>query len=94
MNDIDRLYGNSFLVAQAFKSKLSSWTKISNNDAMGIFKLTNFLKQCLTAMSDICDLQCLNLSEKNQEIVSLLPDYIARHLNGKKIGRASCRERV
>ena len=83
MNDIDRLYGKSFLVAQASKSKLSSWTIISNNDAMGIFKLTNFLKQCLTAMSDICDLQCLNLSEKNQEIVSLLPDYIARHWNGK-----------
>ena len=61
MRDIDKLYGNSFLVAQAFKTKLSSWSRISNNDAMGIFKLTNFLKQCLTAMNDICDLRCLNL---------------------------------
>ena len=52
MTDIDKLYGNNFLVAQAFKSRLSSWSKIDNNDAMGIFKLANFLKQCVTAMNE------------------------------------------
>ena len=83
MADIEKLYGNSFLVAQAFKAKLSSWSKISSTDAMGIFNFTNFLKHCLTAMNDICDLQCLNLSEKNQEMVNLLPDFMARNWNSK-----------
>ena len=34
-------------------------------------------------MNDICDLQCLNLSEKNQEMVNLLPDFMARNWNSK-----------
>ena len=43
-------FGNQFVVANAFRSKLECWPKIQMNDGPGLRRFSDFLDSCKTAM--------------------------------------------
>ena len=81
--DLNQTYGNSYLIAQAYKKKLFTWPKITNRDNVGIKKLANFLKQCLAMREENPHFGFLEECDRNQDIVKNLPDYMALRWNNK-----------
>ena len=49
-NRLTERYGISFLVTEAFRSKLESWPKIGSGDGVGLRKFGDFLQQCLNSI--------------------------------------------
>ncbi|XP_053403187.1 uncharacterized protein LOC128558292 [Mercenaria mercenaria] len=78
---LDERYGNPFVIASAFRDKLESWPKIVPKDASGLLKFSDFLKQCLTAMSSVPSLSVLNDSRENQKMLSKLPEWLVIRWN-------------
>ena len=73
---LEERYGNPFLVSEAFRDKLDDWPKISGNDPKSLRKLTDFLRQCLTAMSHVEELKILNDCRENRKILQKLPEWL------------------
>ena len=69
-------FGNNFSVANAFRQKLHNWPKISGNDAVGLMKLSDFLRQCETAMKANTYLKVLDDCHENHHILKKLPDWL------------------
>ena len=49
MNQLVHRYGNKYVIASAFRSKLYEWPKIGASDSIGLRKLSDFANQCLSA---------------------------------------------
>ncbi|XP_030831163.1 uncharacterized protein LOC105447377 [Strongylocentrotus purpuratus] len=79
-------YGDSFIIANAFRDKLDRWPKISSKDALGLRKLADFLHQCVTAMDRIGNLHHLNDERENQKLLAKLPDWLVVRWSRKVIG--------
>ena len=79
-------YGDSFIIANAFRDKLDRWPKISSKDALGLRKLADFLHQCVTAMDRIGNLHHLNDERENQKLLAKLPDWPVVRWSRKVIG--------
>ena len=79
-------YGSSFLVTEAFRSKLESWPKIGSGDGVGLRKFGDFLQQCLIASRSVKSLSILNDCRENRKMLMKLPDDIvyrwSRRLHG------------
>ena len=73
---LDQRYGDSFVIATAFRDKLEKWPKIASRDGVGLQKFADFLRQCYTAMQAIGNLDVLNDSRENRKILAKLPDWI------------------
>ena len=78
---LDRRYGDSFSVGQAYREKLFSWPKIGSNDSEGIRRFADFLLSCKAAMSVVPGLQSLDSCHENQRIISRLPDWMVSRWN-------------
>lgn len=78
---LDQRYGDPFQVACAFRNKLESWPKLAPKDSHSLLKLSDFLKQCLTAMQTIPSLCVLNDCQENRKILSKLPDWLVSRWN-------------
>ena len=74
-------YGNKFLVANAYRSKLEKWPKIALNDGSGLRKFYDFLEQCKSAMTSISYLTYLNDPKENTLLLQKLPTQIAERWN-------------
>ena len=57
---------NPFLVADAYRKKLTEWPKVPPNDGVSLRKLSDFLLHCQTAMKEIKYVKALNDPEENQ----------------------------
>ena len=58
---LDRRYGDSFIIANAFREKLDTWPKIPARDGEALRKFADFLRQCeRTAMKITGSLHVLN----------------------------------
>ena len=79
-------YGDSFIIANAFRDKLDRWPKISSKDALGLRNLADFLHQCVTAMDRIGNLHHLNDERENQKLLAKLPDWLVVRWSRKVIG--------
>ena len=71
-----RRYGDPFTVANAFRSKLDNWPKISNKDNLALRKYADFLRQCRAAMKSNACLQVLSDPLQNQRMLAKLPDWM------------------
>lgn len=49
---LDQRYGDSFVIANAFRDKLEKWPKISSRDSKALLRFSDFLKQCEIAMEN------------------------------------------
>lgn len=78
---LDERYGEPFIVANAFRSKLDSWPKINVKDAQGLLKYSDFLKQCLSAQQTISSLSILSDSQENRKMLTKLPDWLVSRWN-------------
>ena len=76
MRLIERRYGNDFVIAQAFKSRIQSWSKISGRDAIGLRDFCDFLRQCEVAARTNPSLKVLDDDSQNHIMLSKLPDWL------------------
>ena len=70
---LTKRFGDSFVVATAFRKKLEAWPPISPNDAQGLRKYADFLVQCERAMDKISGLRILNDDQENHKLYLKLP---------------------
>ncbi len=82
---LEERYGNPFVIAKAFRDKLNLWPKIGPKDSIELREFTDFLRGCEAAMVEIKSLQVLNDCNKNQKILSKLPDWLALRWNRQVI---------
>ena len=75
MKLIDKRFGNSFAVAQAFKAKIEEWPKIGPKDSHGLQKFSDFLCQCEVAARSNPSLRVLNDDVQNKVMLQKLPDW-------------------
>ena len=78
---LEERYGDPFIVANAFRSKLDSWPKINVKDSEALLWFSDFLKQCMSAMQTITGLNILNDSQENRKMLSKLPDWLVSRWN-------------
>lgn len=82
---LEERYGSSFIIAKAFRDKLSLWPKIGTKDSAELREFSDFLKGCEAAMWQIRSLQVLNDCSENQRMLSKLPDWLTARWNRKVI---------
>ena len=80
-NLLDERFGDPFVIASAFRDRLEAWPKIQSKDSSGLRKFSDFLKQCLAAMSDITELSILNDCRENRILLLKLPDWLVIRWN-------------
>lgn len=78
---LDERYGDSFVIANAFRTKLDNWPKIQPRDSKGLQRFSDFLKQCHTAMSSIGSLGALDDDRENRKLLMKLPDWLSARWN-------------
>ena len=79
---LDQRYGNTFVIANAFRDKLENWPKIHSRDGIGLRRVGDFLKQCHTAMQSIGSLNILNDDRENRRLLAKLPDWLVTRWGG------------
>ncbi|XP_030611515.1 uncharacterized protein LOC115798709 isoform X1 [Archocentrus centrarchus] len=80
---LEERFGNSFLIAKAFRDKLNAWPKIGSKDSLELQEFVDFLRSCETAVTQINGLEILNDCNENQKILSKLPDWLTSRWNRK-----------
>ena len=73
---LDERFGDSFVIANAFRDKLERWPRIASRDSKALLKFSDFLKQCHAAMTSIGSLGILDDDRENRKIMSKLPDWL------------------
>ncbi len=76
LETLDKRYGSPYIVADAFRERLKRWPKIQPKDGNGLRKLSDFLKQCQSAMQSVPSLEILNDERENEKILEKLPDWL------------------
>ena len=84
---LEKRFGNHFIVADAFRSKLESWPDVKSKDKNGIRSLSDFLQQCVAAAEEISGLEILNDIREIQKIASKLPEWMSNRWNRFVVGR-------
>ena len=67
MATLERRFGDSFVIANAFRDKFESWPEISGRDGTAFRKLADFMAQCAAVMENIESLHILNDKRENQK---------------------------
>lgn len=76
MTVLESRFGNAFIVANAFRSKLDSWPRLGARDSNALLKLADFLRQCDAAMLSLPSLSILNDDQENRKLLHKLPDWL------------------
>ncbi|XP_061793005.1 uncharacterized protein [Nerophis lumbriciformis] len=84
-NTLEERYGSPFVIAKAFRDKLSAWPRIGTKDNVELRAFSDFLKGCEVAMLQIKNLQILNDCYENQRMLSKLPDWLTARWNRKVV---------
>ena len=66
---LQKRYRDLFVVANAFRDKLEAWQKTANRNGLALWKLSDFLCQCDTAMRTIDSLKILNDKRANKKLI-------------------------
>lgn len=82
---LEERYGSSFVIAKAFRDKLSLWPTIGTKDSAELREFSDFLRGCEAAMFQIKGLEVLNDCSENQRMLSKLPDWLTERWNRKVI---------
>ena len=73
---LDARFGDTLVVASAFRDKLVKWPKVAPRDGLALRKLADFLRQCTSAMKFMDCLNVLNDHRENRKILMKLPDWL------------------
>ena len=73
---LDSRFGDSYMLAKAFRDKLEKWPKVAPRDSPALRKFVDFLKQCETGMQSIPSLSILNDDFEHRRILGKLPDWL------------------
>ena len=82
---LEERYGSPFLIAKAFRDKITSWPKIGPKDSIELREFSDFLRSCEAAMTQIKSLAVLNDCGENQRMLNKLPDWLTARWNRKVI---------
>ncbi|CAG2211710.1 unnamed protein product [Mytilus edulis] len=66
---LDQRYGDPFIVGNAFHDRLEKWPKIASRDSLGLRKFSDYIKQCLSALKTIKNLNVLNDDRENRKLL-------------------------
>ena len=72
---LEERYGDPCTIANAFRDKLENWPNVPARDGLALRKLSDFLRQCVLAMSTNSGLNILNDERENKRILLKLPDW-------------------
>ena len=75
---LDERYGDSYIVEDAFRSKLAKWPKVPPMNNKALRQFSDFLRQCLSAIPAIPSLSVLNDVRENQKLQEKLPEWVIR----------------
>ena len=70
---LQRRYGSSFVISEAYREKIANWPKIHTKDGTSLRRFGDFLEQCLIAKSGVKRLQILDDCRENRKILEKLP---------------------
>ena len=73
---LKKRFGSPFIIAEAFRSKLEKWPEVESN--LDLRKLSDFLRQCQSAMKTNTHLGILNDELENKKILKILPNWMIR----------------
>ena len=76
MNVLEKRFGNSYVVSQAFRTKLDEWAAVKSRDCIGLRRLADFLQQCAVAAKEVGGLGILDDAHYLKLIVEKLPDWM------------------
>jgi hypothetical protein len=82
---LDKRYGSSFRISEAYRKKLDEWPKVPPKDGQALRDLSDFLLQCKSNMEAIPELSFLNDKFQKQRLLQLLPDYLISKWNQKVV---------
>ncbi|KAI7805752.1 hypothetical protein IRJ41_018562 [Triplophysa rosa] len=82
---LEERYGSSFVIAKAFRDKLTSWPRIGPKDSAELREFSDFLRGCEATMFQMKNLEVLNDCSENQKMLSKLPDWLTARWNRKVI---------
>nr|XP_054775363.1 uncharacterized protein LOC129283739 [Lytechinus pictus] len=74
--ELDKRYGDTFVLSNAFRDKLDAWPKIGARDSDGLRRYGDFLRQCLAASQVVHHLNHLDDERENRKLLSKLPDWL------------------
>ncbi|XP_070183219.1 uncharacterized protein [Littorina saxatilis] len=77
MEVLENRFGNSYVVSQAFRTKLDEWTPVKSKDPKGLRSLADFLQQCSVAAQEVGGLSILDDAQYLRKIVGKLPDWMS-----------------
>ncbi|XP_077865956.1 uncharacterized protein LOC144353261 [Saccoglossus kowalevskii] len=78
---LEKRFGNPFVIAEAFRSKLDLWQKIQTRDKTGLRRYADLLQQCVVAATEIRELHILDDMRENRRLVSKLPELLGHRWN-------------
>ena len=73
---LEKRYGNNFITAESFRSKIENWPKISSKDHKGLQHFSDFLLQIETTSESVRSLGHLNDMRVIAYIATKLPDFL------------------
>lgn len=76
MQQLEERFGNPFIVSQAFRTKLDGWAAIKNKDVAAVREFSDFLQQCLVAITKVGGLDILNDAHYQKTLVEKLPEWM------------------
>lgn len=76
MQHLEERFGNPFIVSQAFRTKLDGWAAIKNKDYTAVREFSDFLQQCLVAITKVGGLDILNDAHYQKTLVQKLPEWM------------------
>ena len=73
---LDDRFGNPFVVADAFRTKLQAWPRVPHRDGPALRSLSDFLVQCEAMSRDTNELKFLNDRDEVSKLSLKLPEQI------------------
>jgi hypothetical protein len=76
LKELDRRYGDTETIANAFIRKAMEWPQIKADNAKGLDKFAIFLTECENALNSIEAMRILEYSENLRRLVGKLPFHM------------------
>lgn len=76
LDTLEKRYGNSYAIADAFREKLDSWPVVRNRDGEGLRRLGDFLRQSLVATQVVGQMTIFEDSRYHKSLLDRLPDWL------------------
>ncbi|XP_067939956.1 uncharacterized protein [Watersipora subatra] len=77
--DLKERFRSKHTVNRALRKKLDEWPRVGAKDAKALRDYADFLSHLRAAMSDVPELQSLDLSQENEKMAAKLPDWMIRN---------------